>query len=323
MSQKNPIDIQKLITGDRRTLAKAITLIESSKKEDRKAANELLKNLKEHTGQAFRIGISGSPGVGKSTFIESLGEHLIEQGHMVAVLAIDPSSPLTGGSILGDKTRMEKLSQCEQAFIRPTPSSGSLGGVAQKTKETALLCEAAGYDIILIETVGVGQSEHDVANLVDFFLLLMLPGGGDELQGIKKGIMELADLIAINKEDINPALAKSTKHEYENALRIVASNHDESSSVLTCSAQDNKGIQEIWTTIKSRLEDFSQSGKLQSKRLEQEVKWFDKLIHEGVQLKIKEDEAISKNYQKSLDQLKKQDASALEAAEKVLKKLFS
>ncbi|MEL0204371.1 MAG: methylmalonyl Co-A mutase-associated GTPase MeaB, partial [Halieaceae bacterium] len=192
---------EAILTGDRRALAKAITLVESQRPQDVETAQTLLKALLPHTGNSIRIGITGVPGVGKSTFIEAFGQHVIEQGHRLAVLAVDPSSPVAGGSILGDKTRMEALSREEAAFIRPSPAGRALGGVAFKTRESLLLCEAAGFDIILVETVGVGQSEHQVAGMVDFFLLLMLPGGGDELQGIKKGILELADAIVVNKAD--------------------------------------------------------------------------------------------------------------------------
>ena len=320
---KLPIDIQKLINGDRRSLAKAITLIESSKSSDRKLAQQILKELQPHTGQSYRIGISGSPGVGKSTFIEALGEYLISEGHMVAVLAIDPSSPLSGGSILGDKTRMEKLSQSEQAFIRPTPASGTLGGVAQKTKETALLCEAAGHDVILIETVGVGQSEHDVANIVDFFLLLMLPGGGDELQGIKKGILELADTIVVNKKDINPNLAESTMREYQNALHIMSSKNKDELSVLTCSALNQEGIELVWKQAKITLDKLKETGHLNKRRTDQEVKWLDKLIHDGVLLKLKESKSLQKSYIQYQEDIKNQKTSAIESAEKLINKLFS
>ncbi|MBY0414516.1 MAG: methylmalonyl Co-A mutase-associated GTPase MeaB, partial [Bdellovibrionales bacterium] len=195
------IDVKKLLGGDRRTLAKAITLVESSRPEDNLLAHELIEKVLPHTGKSLRIGITGVPGVGKSTFIESFGSLLITNKHKVAVLAIDPSSPISGGSILGDKTRMETLSQNENAFIRPSPSLGHLGGVGQKTREAILLCEAAGFDYVLVETVGVGQSEFDVADMVDFFMVLLLPNAGDELQGIKKGILELADSVIINKAD--------------------------------------------------------------------------------------------------------------------------
>ena len=217
---------EAILTGDRRALAKAITLVESQRPHDVEAAQTLLKSLLPHTGNSIRIGITGVPGVGKSTFIEAFGQHVIEQGHRLAVLAVDPSSPVAGGSILGDKTRMEALSREEAAFIRPSPAGRALGGVAFKTRESLLLCEAAGFDIILVETVGVGQSEHQVAGMVDFFLLLMLPGGGDELQGIKKGILELADAIVVNKADgSSESLARTTQQHYRSAMSLLK--HDD------------------------------------------------------------------------------------------------
>ncbi|MFZ5603690.1 MAG: methylmalonyl Co-A mutase-associated GTPase MeaB, partial [Pseudomonadota bacterium] len=220
------IDKEALLQGNRRALAKAITLTESKLDSHRQEAQQLLESLLPHTGNSIRIGITGIPGVGKSTFIEAFGLHLIRAGKKVAVLAVDPSSPITGGSILGDKTRMEVLSQQENAFIRPSPSGGALGGVAQKTRESMLLCEAAGYDVILVETVGVGQSEYEVASMVDFFLVLMLPNAGDELQGIKKGILELADAIVINKADgAARAMADQARHHYNNALSILHHHH--------------------------------------------------------------------------------------------------
>ncbi|PIE37640.1 MAG: methylmalonyl Co-A mutase-associated GTPase MeaB, partial [Gammaproteobacteria bacterium] len=231
------IDLQGLLDGNRRALAKAITLIESKLPAHRQQSQEVLTEILPHSGNSIRIGITGVPGVGKSTFIEAFGLHLIEHGKRVAVLAVDPSSPLAGGSILGDKTRMEELSRREEAFIRPSPTEGALGGVAQKTRETLLLCEAAGYDVILVETVGVGQSEFQVAGMVDFFMVLMLPGGGDELQGIKKGIMELADALVINKADgPSEQLAETTRQHYQSAMRLLRQNSFWTPHVTTCSA---------------------------------------------------------------------------------------
>ena len=239
----SPIDIDALRAGQRRALAKAITLIESQRDEDRLASQDLLNSLLPDTGKSIRIGITGVPGVGKSTFIEAFGQHLVRSGHRVAVLAVDPSSPIAGGSILGDKTRMEHLSREENAFIRPSPAGSALGGVALKTRESMLLCEAAGFDIVLVETVGVGQSEHQVAGMVDFFLVLMLPGGGDELQGIKKGILELADAIVINKADGDgTALARTTRQHYASAMALLNHPEDWQPNVLTCSALQNEGI---------------------------------------------------------------------------------
>ena len=235
------IDLKLLQNGDRRTLAKAITLIESSNRDHQKEAQSIIQSILPSTGGSFRIGISRPPGVGKSTFIEAFGKELTSRGLKIAVLAVDPTSPLSGGSILGDKTRMEELSQDPKAFIRPSPSSGSLGGVAFKTREALLLCEAAGFDIILIETVGVGQSEYEVADLVDYFTLLMLPGGGDELQGIKKGILELADLIVVNKADgTNKQNAETTKNDYQSAFNLMSKPRRKcrSSSYLLCSREN-------------------------------------------------------------------------------------
>ena len=221
-----PIDparlAKDLLAGDRQALAKAITLIESTRKDHRQSAAELLGNLTSCPGDSIRLGVSGVPGVGKSTFIESLGCHVIEHGHRVAVLTIDPSSVRSGGSILGDKTRMPALSQNADAYIRPSPTGGALGGVARHTRESILVCEAAGFDVVVVETVGVGQSEFAVSNMTDMFILLLLPGGGDELQGIKRGIMELADLVLINKADGDLAkLAEQARSEYTNALRLI------------------------------------------------------------------------------------------------------
>src|SRR5210317_1818887 len=233
-------DLEPLLSGNRRALAKAITLVESKLERHREQAQGILEQVLPHSGNSIRIGITGVPGVGKSTFIEAFGLYLIEQGKRVAVLAVDPSSPIAGGSILGDKTRMEELSRREEAFIRPSPSEGTLGGVAQKTRETMLLCEAAGFDVILVETVGVGQSEHQVAGMVDFFLVLMLPGGGDELQGIKKGIVELADAIVINKADgDSETIARTTQQHYRSALGLLKHASFWQPQVLACSALNN------------------------------------------------------------------------------------
>ena len=244
------INIEQLKSGNRRALAKAITLVESKLDTHREQAQDILNTLLPETGKSIRIGITGIPGVGKSTFIEAFGLYLISQGKKVAVLAVDPSSPIRGGSILGDKTRMEMLSREENAFIRPSPSEGALGGVAQKTRETMLLCEAAGYDVILVETVGVGQSEYEVAAMVDFFLVLMLPNAGDELQGIKRGIMELADALVINKADgesIN--LAQQTQTHYKSAFKLLSHDSFWQPKVQTCSAMEKRAIDDVWSMI--------------------------------------------------------------------------
>jgi LAO/AO transport system kinase len=281
------IDIQKLIAGDRRTLAKAITLIESSRQVDHDAGQKLLQDILPFTGKSMRIGITGVPGVGKSTFIENFGLLLIKLGYKVAVLAIDPSSPLSGGSILGDKTRMENLSQNNQAFIRPTPSLGFLGGVAQKTRETILLCEAAGFDYVLVETVGVGQSEYEVADMVDFFLVLMLPNAGDELQGIKKGILELADAVIINKADgdILPQ-ATQTLAQYSSAMELMRHDPHWKTQVLQCSALENKNLDTIYKMIVEYKKSTTDSGYFLEKRHSQNEEWFKKLIFELINNKL-------------------------------------
>ena len=272
---------EAILSGDRRALAKAITLVESQRETDREAAQTLLKSLLPHTGSSIRIGVTGVPGVGKSTFIETFGQHLIEKGHRLAVLAVDPSSPVAGGSILGDKTRMERLSRSETAFIRPSPAGKALGGVAFKTRESLLLCEAAGYDVILVETVGVGQSEHQVAGMVDFFLLLMLPGGGDELQGIKKGILELADAIVVNKADgASETLARTTQQHYRGAMSLLKHEGFWEPKVMTCSALHQQGIEAVWETIVEYAEAARSGGIFDEARAAQNLTWMRQLIDE-------------------------------------------
>ena len=272
---------EAILNGDRRALAKAITLVESQRPQDAETAQALLKTLLPHTGSSIRIGITGVPGVGKSTFIEAFGQHVIEQGHRLAVLAVDPSSPVAGGSILGDKTRMEALSREEAAFIRPSPAGRALGGVAFKTRESLLLCEAAGFDIILVETVGVGQSEHQVAGMVDFFLLLMLPGGGDELQGIKKGILELADAIVVNKADgASESLARTTQQHYRSAMSLLRHDDFWEPKVMTCSALQRQGIEEIWKMISEYADASRANGAFDEIRAEQNLSWMRQLIDE-------------------------------------------
>ena len=272
---------EAILTGDRRALAKAITLVESQRPQDAETAQRLLKTVLPHTGNSIRIGITGVPGVGKSTFIEAFGQHVIEQGHRLAVLAVDPSSPVAGGSILGDKTRMEALSREEAAFIRPSPAGRALGGVAFKTRESLLLCEAAGFDIILVETVGVGQSEHQVAGMVDFFLLLMLPGGGDELQGIKKGILELADAIVVNKADgSSESLARTTQQHYRSAMSLLRHDDFWEPKVMTCSALQRQGIEEIWKMISEYADASRADGAFAEVRAEQNLSWMRQLVDE-------------------------------------------
>ena len=272
---------EAILTGDRRALAKAITLVESQRPQDAETAQTLLTALLPHTGNSIRIGITGVPGVGKSTFIEAFGQHVIEQGHRLAVLAVDPSSPVAGGSILGDKTRMEALSREEAAFIRPSPAGRALGGVAFKTRESLLLCEAAGFDIILVETVGVGQSEHQVAGMVDFFLLLMLPGGGDELQGIKKGILELADAIVVNKADgSSESLARTTQQHYRSAMSLLRHDDFWEPKVMTCSALQRQGIEDIWKMISEYADASRANGAFDEVRAEQNLSWMRQLVDE-------------------------------------------
>ena len=273
-----------ILQGNRRAIAKAITLLESTRPESFEQGQELLESLLPHAGQALRIGITGVPGVGKSTFIEAIGLFLIELGHRVAVLAVDPSSQLTGGSIMGDKTRMNELAQHPHAFIRPSPSSGILGGVARKTRETMLICEAAGYDVVIVETVGVGQSETIVASMVDLFLLLMLPNAGDELQGIKKGVLELADLVVINKSDgKQETLAKTAQSEYRKALHLLPSlKNSWTPQILRCSALEKRGMDKIWDSVKSFSKALQNSGEWEKQRRKQTGKWMWSLVEEGL-----------------------------------------
>ena len=268
-----------VIQSDRVTLSKAITLIESGKPEDKESAIDLVSKCLPHAGKSIRIGITGTPGVGKSTFIESFGQYLVEQGKKVAVLAVDPSSTLSKGSILGDKTRMTKLAVHENAFIRPSASRGVLGGVALSTRDTIILCEAAGYDIILIETVGVGQSETIVHSITDFFMLLTLSGGGDELQGIKRGIMEMADLIVINKvEDHNLENAKILKNQLINALSLFTIGADEwQTKVEMCSAITGKGIEAVWKTVENYIRLTKTNSSFDEKRKKQRIDAFREL----------------------------------------------
>ena len=286
---------QQVLQGDRRALARAITLIESNRADDREDAKALLEQLVPHSGNSFRIGISGVPGVGKSTFIESLGNYVIDQGHKVAVLAVDPSSAVSGGSILGDKTRMEKLSQRQEAFIRPSPAGETLGGVARRTRETMLVVEAAGFDIVLVETVGVGQSETTVSRMTDMFLLLLLPAGGDELQGIKRGIVELADMILVNKADGNLALtAEQSVTDYRKALMFM---HPRSADwevpVEACSALSGEQTPAIWATIEKFRASREEAGLIESNRASQAQKWMWAEIRNGLVERLRANSAVA------------------------------
>lgn len=275
MTDSNESLAAAIKAGDRRALAKGITLVESTRSDHRQQAAELLETLMPATGNSIRIGISGVPGVGKSTFIEAFGNLLLERGHRVAVLAVDPTSAVTGGSILGDKTRMETLAFAKNAFVRPSPAGKTLGGVTRRTRESLLLCEAAGFDIILVETVGVGQSETAVADMTDMFVLLLLPAGGDELQGIKRGIMELADLVLVNKADGEQTnSANQTMADYRSALHFMKSRFASwQPQVLACSSLKNSGIAEVWQEVESFRSTTTASGELQQHRAQQARSW--------------------------------------------------
>ncbi|MDD3250337.1 MAG: methylmalonyl Co-A mutase-associated GTPase MeaB [Smithellaceae bacterium] len=277
--------IQGVLDRDRRMLAKTITLVESSLPADQALSRQILDALMPYTGKALRLGVTGLPGAGKSTFIESFGAKLTDKGYRVAVLAVDPSSPKTGGSILADKTRMEKLAVNDKAFIRPSPSGKTLGGVARKTRETMLVCEAAGFDAVLIETVGVGQSEVTVASMVDFFLVLMIAGGGDELQGLKKGVLELADAVAINKADgDNIGRANLARRQYETAFHLLSPPYANwTPPVVTCSSITMAGLDNILNIILDHRDKLTATGELQAKRRKQAREWLKFLVREGVQ----------------------------------------
>ena len=288
------INIDMLRKGDRRTLARAITLVESTTPADRKVANGLIESVLPYSGNSLRLGISGAPGVGKSTFVEALGLCLVEQGHRVAVLAVDPSSPLSGGSIMGDKTRMAELSKSGQAYIRPSPSAGESGGVANRTREAILLCEAAGFDVVLIETVGVGQIEIEVGSMVDFYLLLMLPAAGDEVQGIKKGIIEVVDAIFINKADGDLAhQAQQTRMHYLQAMQILHDGVDWQHRVLCCSALEGTNISEGWELISSTVKKMRESGELEARRAEQNSSWMNSLFQQAIEQRLQSDHRLS------------------------------
>ena len=270
--------ISKIEQGDRKSIAKAITLVESKRSEDRELTENLLSSLPSPSEDTLRIGISGPPGVGKSTFIEAIGQKIIEEKKRLAILAVDPSSSITGGSILGDKTRMDELSKSDETFIRPSPSSGNLGGVGHATKDSVKVLEAAGFSVILIETLGVGQAEIDVLDMTDIYLVLLSPGGGDELQGIKRGIIELADILIVNKADGNlEATARSTVLDYKNALKLQKGRHqDWSVPVLPMSALESKGIDEVWSEILKLQSYLCEQGIFNKNRLSQDEKWMKK-----------------------------------------------
>ncbi|MFO7873824.1 MAG: methylmalonyl Co-A mutase-associated GTPase MeaB [Bacteroidales bacterium] len=306
--------------GDRMLLSRAITLIESSLTSDYALAQQVIEQCIPYSGNSLRVGITGVPGVGKSTFIETLGQHLTGKGHRIAVLAVDPSSEVSKGSILGDKTRMEKLSVDENAFVRPSPSAGSLGGVARKTREIIILCEAAGYDVVFVETVGVGQSEVAVHSMVDFFLLLMLAGAGDELQGIKRGIIEMCDGMAINKADgDNINNARSARSQYENALHLFPPSHTGwTPKVTICSAIKNTGIDDVWGMIREHEKLMKEKGYFQAKRIEQQKHRLYETINETLKSSFYNDPVIEKK-QKEVDKwLEEQKMTSFQAASYLL-----
>ncbi|CAA7624427.1 methylmalonyl Co-A mutase-associated GTPase MeaB [Magnetospirillum sp. UT-4] len=284
-----------VLAGERRALARAITLIESTRPDHRPAAEALLHDLLPHSGRSVRVGITGVPGAGKSTFIEAFGLHVVGQGHRLAVLAVDPSSPRSGGSILGDKTRMEELSRDQRAFIRPSPSGCTLGGVARRTREAMLVCEAAGFDVVVVETVGVGQSETAVADMVDMFLLLLVPGGGDELQGLKKGIVELADAVVVNKADGDlAAAAQRAARDYRAALHLLAPPAGRwTVPVLTCSALMRDGVAEVWRTVGDYQAAMQEAGRFAARRAAQAHAWMWNEVSETLLQALRDDSRVA------------------------------
>jgi LAO/AO transport system kinase len=320
--QKSPFDyIQGICKGDRVMLSQAITLVESTRLEHQIIAQQIIEGCLPHANKSVRIGITGTPGVGKSTFIEAFGTYLTGLGRNVAVLAIDPSSQVSRGSILGDKTRMERLSMNEKAFIRPSPAGESLGGVARKTRETIILCEAAGFDTIIVETVGVGQSETTVHSMTDFFLLLLLPGAGDELQGIKRGIVEMADMIAVNKADGDRILlAKQAKAAYQNALHLFPLQQSGwSPKVVTCSAISDKGIQEAWQQIEAYCKKTKENGFFEGKRQAQARFWLYETVQNNLNNLFYNHESVKKTLKDTENAVISGKISSFQGAEKLLK----
>jgi LAO/AO transport system kinase len=316
--------VEAIRQGNRVVLAQAITLAESQRVEDIMLAQQVITELLPQTGKSVRIGITGVPGVGKSTFIESIGKHLTDQGKKVAVLAVDPSSVKTKGSILGDKTRMENLAKDPNAFIRPSATGSTLGGVADCTRETILLCEAAGFDVIIVETVGVGQSETAVRNMVDFFLLLMLAGAGDELQGIKKGIMEMADAVVITKADSeNKKLTDLARANYQHALHLLsASDSGWTPKVSTCSALENRGIAEVWTTIETYLQTVQSNGYFESNRKEQNQLWFQDSLDNQLRRRFANSKKINSRLEQFESQIATKQILPSAAAQQIIEEFF-
>ena len=312
--------IDGVLEGNRRVIAKTITLVESSLTAHQELAKKIIDTLLPYSGRAVRIGITGVPGVGKSAFIESFGMMLLNDEHRIAVLAVDPSSKKSGGSVMGDKTRMERLSVEESAFIRPSPSGGTLGGVARKTRETMIVCEAAGFDVMVVETVGVGQSETTVASMVDFFLVLMLSGAGDELQGIKKGVLELADAIAITKADgDNIEKAKRARKEYETALHLInPSSSNWSPPVVTCSALKLEGVDNIWDIVLNHREKLKSTGEFEENRKSQSIEWMWSLVEEGLKDQFYKNPDVKKILPKISKEVEKGRTAPTAAAYKLL-----
>jgi LAO/AO transport system kinase len=311
--------VEGLLAGQRRALAKAITLVESTRSDHQRRAQHVLNALLPRTGGAIRLGISGVPGAGKSTFIEALGVWLLDRGHRLAVLAVDPSSTVSGGSILGDKTRMERLSQREEAFIRPSPSAGSLGGVAEKTREAMLLCEAAGYDVIVVETVGVGQSETTVAGMVDMFCLLQLPNAGDDLQAIKKGIVEIADVVVINKADLDPAATEVTRTQWQGALHYLRpSSSSWAPPVIALSALKQEGIGDFWGRVEAFRKALEATGELAAKRRLQAQSWMWQLIDSGLRHGFRNHRAVQERLADLTHAVEKGEVTPFAAAQALL-----
>jgi len=314
----------KIRAGDRRALARAITLVESRREDHRLSAEKLLDLLLSKTGKSIRLGISGPPGVGKSTFIEAFGQYLIDNEHKVAVLAIDPSSKISGGSILGDKTRMTELAKRKEAYIRPSPAGDTLGGVARRTREALLLCEAAGFDVVIVETVGVGQSETAVAEMTDMFLLLLSPAGGDDLQGVKRGVMELADLLIVNKADGDLATAaERTASDYAHALRLMHALHaDWQPSVVKCSALKGEGMAVVWDKVQAFRKATTKSGEFDSRRRDQAKNWLWQEVSDGLLDRVKSDPDLANRLAKLETKVGQRKASPAAAARQLLSSFF-
>ncbi len=312
-----------VLAGERRLVAKTITLLESRRNDHRALGQQVLDKLAPHTGGATRVGVTGPPGVGKSSFIEALGLELTGAERRVAVLAVDPSSPISGGSILGDKTRMELLTQQEDAFIRPSPSGGTLGGVSHRTREAILVCEAAGFDVVLVETVGVGQSEVEVRSMVDFFAVLLQPGAGDDLQGIKKGVLELADALVVNKADgENLAQAERTRVDYEHGLALLRASDQWQTPVLVASARLGHGISEFWRTVVAHRECLVKAGQLDRRRRAQARAWLWRLVEEGLESAFRSDTGVAERLSELEREVEARSMTAPRAASVLLESFF-